>query len=922
MPASRRLVPTLAALTLAGAGLGAMDGIAPVITLLDSDIQPTVPRVYQDETDPAAAFAAAILADDLYLYDSSRSLGYAWQQFDESPRMTGHAGLAVVAAETGSAIGTWQYRIASGSWTAIPGAVAEDACLLLPTVRYDAGSIVYTDLELRFLPDAGSPDGTARLMFRAWDGSSGSPETTDDTTWLADGETVVAGGSPTAFSAEMRSVRVEVRSEANTPPSIIDPDGIGGSTIDLHPGSTRFIILDASDPDGDAILWSWSSMYGSSISASFGSDGENNGVFVTAGSSFDLITFTASDGHGGSDQIQVSINPVNDAPTILDPEGHEAGSAETPIEVYANGSIDLSTLGISAVDPDDDELTWDDSYTLYGYVSGTTYSAYDMTGPDVATFTVNDPYGGNASITLHFLIVESPNQAPVIDSVDGLDDSDGYRLHVTQGGSATFSIALRDDDGDEITYDGFVYGEGYYEPSYGFVGEPARSVVDGVTTYTFAYDHDGSPAEYGDSFELQFSDGNGGTTTVWIDVSVAANSSPYIDTTVPLIAVRNQPYTTLITIRDDEADDPIDLSISGISGSHLTPVGATVTVTDGYDSHTQRTYRLSFVPTDAGSVSFDLTGSDGTAASYASFIVTVADPPAAAVDLAAIPLSTPGNPIYAAIAPGSTAGWSSLMTALLPHGADVARAWWWSTSGRTFRDAEESAVPASRQPGTALFLASTIGLSYSFDAKPYPMPFAIELPPAQVQATGPGTDGWTFFGVPALWDGAATSTSHTLNDFVLETADGRRVTSAGEIMNALAPDDALTVQSPWSYDPAAPLADRYQPAGTLATGIGYWIRNRSTTAYRLVRVTSTDESGLRLGDVDLGQFAEALARPAAAVSIVGAPTAADDKPPAPPSGTANATAKADSGSGCGAGGLAGLLLAGLTLVGLRGRRRS
>jgi hypothetical protein len=919
MPGSR-LVPTLAALFLAG-GLAASDGVAPVITLLSSDLpQPTV---YRDESSPAAALNCNSLLSDLYLYNSASTSGSPWEEFllNTLPLPVDAAGIAIVAADTR---GFWQYRVNAGTWQSIPAVDDENAFLLALT---SGGSGNQT--ELRFVPDGAQFSGndTATLTFRAWDGTERQGQSVRDNSGdsVSTANTDSAppqpyGGSPTPFSAETRTLSIAVLATSNNPPAINDPNGVNGTTIDVTAGSSVTVDLSASDDVGDILSWSTSSIaYGTSGSIS---DYSGSGFTYNADGAVgtEIVTFIVTDGHGGYDSVYVTFNVLNDPPVIYD----ELSIDGTTIDVEAGTTIDLANVyGVYADDPNGQYLSWNNGYTVYGYQNELTYSPYlaSVGNSEAVTFTVDDGYGGTASITVTFNVIAPSNHAPILADYSGLDNSEGYTFDVRQGGSHTFTVQITDEDGDPISWDFYYNGETYDSPYAGSLSDP---IIDPDGSYTFTYTHDGVDT-YGDYFNLSFTDGNGGELQVWISVSAIANSLPQVITEVPDLAVVGRPYDALITIEDADADTPLTLSVVEQEGIHipagftLTAVTPTVSVTQGYNNVTQRTFRLRGVPTATGTLLIDAKSNDGVGTRTQGFSITIDDPAVQAITRPNVPVSTPGNPIYAAIAPGSTTGFSSVMGALAPHGPDVARAWWWSTANAAFYDASTSPVSSTKQPSTALFLASTVALSYSFDAKPYPMPFAIDLPPAHAQATGPGTDGWTFFGVPALWDGTVTHTSHDLSDFCLETADGVRVGSIDTILTALAPNGDMTVQEPWLYDPSQPVDSRYLPAPTLESGSGYWIRNRSTTAYRLVRVNSASTDLRITGTYGIYTAPLPAARPAAMLAAA----SAADLPPAPPSGsTTAAPTSSGSSGGCGAGNLAGLLLAGLTLLGLRSRRRN
>lgn len=981
-----RLVSTLAVLILAN-GLAANDSVAPVITLLDSDIQPTVPSISRSDSNPASLFSSTVLQNDLYLYNGSAPLGYRWEEFDSNTAGITSAGIAIVLADTR---GTWQYSTDGGtSWTSI-----DQSTPLSDTNAFLLSTLTATDL--RFVPNPSllSDGDMPKLVFRAWDGSAGTAGSFVNTTHYDGSGNTLAGGSPTAFSAEQRTIQVQL---FNTAPDITDTLDIG-TTVSVHAGEWFYTGFTISDPDGDATYWSnyttgsGSGGYGSAdyffagyapgsydatfiASDDFGSNasltvtftvtnidpvisdpsgaaaasvaapidivaygtydiaalaqpltasdgdgdtltwsgstanGSVSGSTYTAGGAPGLCTvdFTTSDGLGGSATTTFHFNVSNTAPTIVDAQTPVAG---TTIQIHAGDTIDLTNLGVSVNEPDvDDPQNWTSGYTTWGYwgfSGGLTYTAGSNSAgqSETVTFSLSDGYhlSVDDAITVTFSIIAPTNLPPQYDStIDGLIDSEGYYFNVGQGGRHTFTVHVTDPNGDAIDWR-FYNNEGLEDPNYGVL---TALPIDRDGNIVFTYAQDGSMPYYGDYFNLEFYDTNGASATLYINVNVTPNTLPYIATQVPQIAVRGQPYSALVTIQDDDANDPLTLTLAGVA---ITPITGTV----DYLGSTQRTYRVEFTPNMPGTVRLAFTSADGIASNQENVDVDVADPPVEAITSPTVPVSTAGNPIYAAVAPGSVAGWSSLMGALAPHPADIARAWWWSTSSRGFYDAEVSAVSTSRQPSTALFLASTVALTYSFDAKPYPMPFAIDLPPAMAQATGAGADGWTFFGVPALWDGSSTALSHSLGDFVLETADGRRVSDDAEILNALAPALATTVQEPWGYDPAQPSDSRYQPASSLSTGAGYWIRNRSTTAYRLVRVGAEDSGGIRLSNVVDGGGQVLTARPAAA--------RAAEKPPAPPSGS-TATGKASAAGGCGVGSLAGLLIAGFALIGLRNRRR-
>lgn len=925
MPGSR-IVPTLAALVLAG-GLAASDNVAPVITLLDADIQPTVPTVNETETDPAAILNGDDLVADLYLYNAAAS-GSPWEDVlsNTVPTRVEAAGIAIVGADGG---GTWQYNVDGDGWQDIAAVSDTNALLLsLITVGYSS-TLVANNTALRFVPDPASfsrGDTTVALTFRVWDGTGrqnpGAPirdgsETYVTTQNVDSAASQTYGGSPSPFSAETRTIRVQVHADNQAP--VIDDSSHSTETYGLEAqvGETIYItdFISVTDEEGDTLAWSASAAgYGTADQNGYTPDGSYIGQV-------DTITFTVTDGNGGSDSITVPFTIANAQPEISVVSGLENWEGYG-FEVGVGGQRSFT---LAAYDRNGDALTWGFYYDGDFFLEpqhaqnglaridngdGTFTFTYVHDGDtedssDFFILTLDDGHNAPAEIRIYVSIVD--NTAPVITTVIDAD------IEVYQGGSVTFTVNATDAEGDALTWG----NDGEFGPQYGDL----TLNDDGEGTATVTYE--AGPYGSTDSVLLYVNDGNGGQSTITVNFAILPNQAPFVaNDSLPGLAVVGQPYEALVTVRDEDSDLVLGLSIAATGYSAL-PADLTVAPNtaslydDGEVTYGQRSFLVRFVPTATGTLTLRAIPVDSHDAvgTPLEFPIVVGDPAVATVTEPTIPVSTPGNPIYAAIAPGSTAGFDSLLTALAPSGPDVARAWWWQTAGAQFYDAESSPVPTAKHPSAAVFLASTVALSFSFDSKPYPMPFAIDLPPANAQATGAGSDGWTFFGVPPLWDGEGTLTSHDLSDFALQTADGMPVNNPYEIADALAPYGSLTPQQPWGRDT---VSNGYVAASTLVTGQGYWIRNRSTTHYRLVRVASNDERTR----IDWS-FTEVVETGALAAKAAAAAVSAADQPPAPPSATASEPSTASSSSdGCGAGSLAGLLMAGLALVGLRTRRRN
>ncbi|XWN37704.1 MAG: PKD domain-containing protein [Balneola sp.] len=225
-----------------------------------------------------------------------------------------------------------------------------------------------------------------------------------------------------------------------TPPPPIEPDNeapIADAGVDQTinaTGQTTTITLDgsgSSDPDGDALSYSWS-LNGNEVAAvsSFSSDLEA-GTYI--------YTLTVSDGElTSSDDVTVTI--VNSAPVA------DAGTDQS---ITATGSTTSVTLdGSASSDADGDVLSY--SWTLNGSeVSNNASPTFQLAvGSYTYTLTVTDGSGASSSDDV---TVEVRNVAPEADIQAG---------SAVLGSSVSFSGAgSTDANGDALTY-AWDFGDG------------------------------------------------------------------------------------------------------------------------------------------------------------------------------------------------------------------------------------------------------------------------------------------------------------------------------------------------------------------------------------------------------------------------------------------------------------------------------
>ncbi len=214
----------------------------------------------------------------------------------------------------------------------------------------------------------------------------------------------------------------------------------------------------------------------------------------------DSFTVEVSDGNGGTEisTITITVTPANDAPTVPD------YSVTTPEDTAVSGTV-------VGTDIDGDTLTYEKATdpangTLEVNSDGSwTYTPNeDYTGTDGFTVEVSDGNGGTAISTITITVTPA-NDAPTVPD---------YSVTTPEDTAVSGTVVGADKDGDTLTY------EKETDPANGTVVVNA----DGSWTYTPNEDYTGT-----DSFTVEVSDGNGGTTISTITITVTpANDAPTV----------------------------------------------------------------------------------------------------------------------------------------------------------------------------------------------------------------------------------------------------------------------------------------------------------------------------------------------------------------------------------------------------------
>lgn len=312
---------------------------------------------------------------------------------------------------------------------------------------------------------------------------------------------------------------------SNGPPSFTR---VSASPQIVARGGRVQISAPATDPDGDALKYSWAVSKGWTLEA--GGDGAAVVKAPGTAGADGLVTASVSDGHGHTATASIAVSTSkNHAPAI-------ASVAATPNPVKPGGSV---TISVAATDADADPLTYawtaPTGWTIADATKATTTltapSTFDTAG--VIEVTVDDGQGG--TVTGSVLVHTTADRAPVITALDAIPNP------VMPGGTVSLTASATSPSGNTI--------------SYSWALSDASWTLAGATTDNATLT---APSAYASAViaTVTADDGQGGTSTASVVVSTIADAVPQITsiTATPSPAIRGMPVTLSAAAQDPDGD--------------------------------------------------------------------------------------------------------------------------------------------------------------------------------------------------------------------------------------------------------------------------------------------------------------------------------------------------------------------------------
>ena len=347
------------------------------------------------------------------------------------------------------------------------------------------------------------------------------------------------------FNSNIATVNLTINPVNDAP--VITEGASTSVTMSENGSPTPFsLTLNAMDADvGDTLSWSVSTPASNGVATASGT-GTSKAIGYTPNTDYygsDSFVIQVSDGQGGIDTITVNVTilAVNNAPVITE-------GVSTSVTMSEDSLPTPFSLTLHATDADvGDTLTWSVSTPASNGIataSGTGTSkviSYIPTanyyGSDSFVIQVSDGHGGIDTIIVN-VTISAVNDVPII------TEGDSTSVTMSEDGSPTpFSLTLHTTDpdiGDTLTWSVSV-------PASNGIATASGTGTSKAISYIPTANYFGS-----DSFVIQVSDGNGGTDSITINVTISSVND------VPIIT---EGASTNITMSEDGSPTPFNLTL-------------------------------------------------------------------------------------------------------------------------------------------------------------------------------------------------------------------------------------------------------------------------------------------------------------------------------------------------------------------------
>jgi len=265
------------------------------------------------------------------------------------------------------------------------------------------------------------------------------------------------------------------------------------------------VLASASDVDGDTLSISG---FTQGTHGSITKNAENKLVYKPAENynGTDKFNYTISDGNGGTvtKTVNLTIKPVNDAPTATLESGSTTKNKSLILDVLASASdIDGDTLSISGFTQGTHGSITKNAENKLVYKPAASY-----VGSDSFNYTISDGNGGTVTKTVKMTITNSVNHNPTATLTSGkVNEDKSLILDVLASAS--------DVDGDTLSISGFTQG------THGSITKNAENKL----VYKPVANYNGT-----DKFNYTISDGNGGTVTKTVTLTIKpVNDAPTLN---------------------------------------------------------------------------------------------------------------------------------------------------------------------------------------------------------------------------------------------------------------------------------------------------------------------------------------------------------------------------------------------------------